>query len=78
MGNGLKSSYGSNVVYVEQCAVTALWIYLCQYLTLGKWKAKGDSLKENHKMKLVSRVNAIIYGKENPEWKPYLTVCRFG
>jgi len=29
-------------------------------------------------MKLVSRVNAIIYGKDNPERKPDPTVCRFG
>jgi len=29
-------------------------------------------------MKLVSRVNAIIYGKDNPERKPYPAVCRFG
>jgi hypothetical protein len=29
-------------------------------------------------MKLVSRVNGIIYGKGNPERKPDPTVCRFG
>jgi hypothetical protein len=29
-------------------------------------------------MKLVSRVNAIIYGKDNPERKPDPTVCKFG
>jgi hypothetical protein len=28
-------------------------------------------------MKLVSRVNAIIYRKDNPERKPDPTVCRF-
>jgi beta-phosphoglucomutase-like phosphatase (HAD superfamily) len=27
-------------------------------------------------MKLVSRMNAIIYGKDNPEGKPDPTVCR--
>ena len=29
-------------------------------------------------MKLVSRVNAIINGKDNPGRKPDQTVCRFG
>jgi hypothetical protein len=29
-------------------------------------------------MKLVSRVNVIIYGKDNPERNPDPTVCRFG
>jgi len=29
-------------------------------------------------MKLVSRVNAIIYGKDNPERQPDPTMCRFG
>jgi hypothetical protein len=29
-------------------------------------------------MKLVSRVNAIIYGKDNPERKHVPTVCMFG
>jgi hypothetical protein len=28
-------------------------------------------------MKLVCSVNAIIYGKDNPERKPDPTVCRF-
>jgi hypothetical protein len=28
-------------------------------------------------MKLVSRMNAIIYGKDNPEGKPDPTVCRY-
>ena len=46
---------------------------------LRKRKAKGDNPeRKSRQMKLVSRVNAIIYGKDNPERIPDLTACRFG